>query len=105
MRTTYSIDGKQVATGEISSLPGCSQVGVLHSAFVLPQHRGNGIGKLAHQNRLDIARENLYDYALCTVDSENEPQIKNLLSNGWDLLDRFESNKTGHKVEIWGRKL
>lgn len=105
MRTSYTHDGKQVAVGEISSLPGCSQVAVFHSAFVLPQHRDNGVGHKAHVARLEAAQDALYNYALCTVDAENATQIAILNREGWIQLDWFISDKTGHRVWIYGRGL
>jgi GNAT superfamily N-acetyltransferase len=105
IRTSYSVNGKKVATGEITSLPGCSQVAVFHSAFVLPQFRNQGVGKRAHEDRLRVAKDRLYDFALCTVESGNEFQIRNLISCGWHKMSQFHSEKTGHDVELWGKGL
>lgn len=105
MRTTYKHEGIDVACGHIDPLPGSTQVAVFHSAFVLPQYRNQGIGKQAHEERLRIAKELLYDYALCTVDQTNTYQIRNLELNDWILRGSFKSSKTGHIVLIYGRSL
>lgn len=105
MRTSFYRSGKQVAVGEISSLPGSSQVAVLHSAFVLPRFRGQGIGAEAHQDRLMIAQDLLYDAAICTVEMTNYPQLKNLSANGWKCAHEFVSSKTGHTIGIFIKTL
>jgi ribosomal protein S18 acetylase RimI-like enzyme len=105
MRTIFEHEGRPVACGHIDPLPGSTQVAVFHSAFVLPEYRNQGIGKKAHQERLRLAKENLYDFALCTVDSTNTVQIKNLEANGWILRGSFFSNKTKHQVRIYGLDL
>ena len=105
MRTKFLVEDRPVAVGSIDPMPGSSQIAVFHSAFVLPQYRKHGIGESAHRDRLQAAEDLLYDYAICTVDSKNEFQIKILESNNWKLLHDFYSNKTGHRVLIYGRKL
>ena len=88
--------------GEITSLPGCSQIGVSHAVFSpVP-----GKGKQAHTERLEHMKEVLgYDYSLCTVDASNLRQ-KNILNyNHWEHLSSFTSTKTKHTVEIWGKSL
>ena len=105
MRTSYDFKGQRVAVGEISTLPGCGQIGVFHSAFVLPAFRNNGIGKDAHLDRLKCASDALYDYALCSVQQNNSAQIQILESTGWKKLSEFTSRKTGHVVYLYGRNI
>ena len=105
MRTSYVKDGVPIACGTIDPLPGSSQVAVFHSAFVLPQYRNDGNGEQAHIGRLQAATDALYDYALVTIDGKNEAQKNILINNNWRCLDTFESSKTGHIVQIWGRRL
>lgn len=90
-------------TWELDNLPGCTQVCVSHSAFVLPELRGTGHGKADHEERLEQISELKYNYALATTDSRNERQNNILIKNGWRELDRFMSSKTQHNVIIWGR--
>jgi ribosomal protein S18 acetylase RimI-like enzyme len=91
---------------EIDSLPGCSQIAVSHSAFVKPEARGQGVGKDFHHERLRLMEKNLgYDYAICTVDMSNTPQIKILAAENWLFLGSFRSSKTGHFVGIYGKPL
>lgn len=94
-----------VAIASVDDLPGCTQVAVIHSSFVLPEKRGQGIGREAHLERLRIIQDWLYNYALCTVDRNNEPEIKILESAKWKRLDEFVSTKTGHIVCLYGRKM
>lgn len=92
--------------GEVHSLPGCSQVGVSHAVFTPPTRRGRGFGKEAHAERIRFMKNMLgYDYAMCTVDSNNEAQKAILQEAGWSRLDAFTSSKTDHQVLIYGKNL
>lgn len=91
--------------GEIDNLPGCSQIAVFHSVFVLPGLRGKGLGKQAHAERL-VEAENLgYDVAMCTAQLSNEPQIRILEENKWERVHVFTSKKTGNAVGIFIKEL
>lgn len=88
--------------GELTTLPGCSQIGVSHSVFV-PEHlRGNGLGKKANIDRVNFAKTELgYDGLVCTVDDENLAQVNVMISCGWQKAFTFKSSKTGHSVSLW----
>jgi hypothetical protein len=89
--------------GEISTLPGCTQVAVSHSVF--STERGLGNGKKANKVRQQFMVDHGYDYALCTVDAANEAQRCIMLANGWRHLDTFHSSKTNHTVLLYGKTL
>lgn len=92
--------------GEITTLPGCTQIGVSHNVFVDPSRRGQGWGTEANLQRTAFMRDNMgYDYALCTVESTNEAQQKIMSVNGWKQLSYFVSRKTGHTVILYGKEL
>ena len=92
--------------GEITSMPGCSQVAISHGVFVPANSRKCGMGKLAHKARLEYAKNHLgYDYILCTVESTNIVQIRILDKYGWKKLDEFKSLKTEHTVCLYGKTL
>lgn len=94
------------AVAEVTSLPGSSQVAVIHSALVDPRHRGEGFGTAAHKMRLEELRNTfLYDAAICTTDAANEAEIAILRKHGWQEATRFVSRKTEHVVIIWVRLL
>lgn len=105
MRTHLNFDGKPIACGSIDDLPGCSQIAVFHSAFVLPEYRQSGHAKKAHYERLFKAKELLYDAAICTVDMNNLPQVHILADYGWKPVLQFVSSKTGHRVGLFGTYL
>lgn len=105
MRTRYAKGGATIAIGEIDNLPGCSQVAVFHSAFVLPEYRGKGEGFQAHVERLETAMRLGYDYAICTVAENNTAQVNILKDNAWQQIGKFFSRKTGHYVVIYGINL
>lgn len=90
---------------ELDSLPGCSQVVVSHGMFIGPKDRGQGFSKPEGFMRINRMQDLGWDYALCTVEALNTPQIKQLRENDWRYLDCFVSSKTGHNVFIYGRVL
>jgi ribosomal protein S18 acetylase RimI-like enzyme len=106
MRIPYVIAGSVRGVAEVDSLPGCSQIAVIHGAYVLPQARGHGVGRLAHQSRLSrLQKDLLYDAAICTADESNIAQINILEKEGWHRAMTFTSRKTGHRVSIWVKGL
>lgn len=94
-----SIDG---VVGEISSMPGCSQIAISHSVFLPESERGKGKGVAANRKRQELVFGELsYDLMLCTVQTGNYAQLEVMRKNGWYRLDCFKSRKTGHDVELW----
>jgi len=91
---------------EIDTLPGSSQVAVVHGVFTPPGLRGYGMGKRAQQERLEaLANDFMYDAAICTVDMKNSRNIHILEKNGWKFAGCFKSRKTEHDVGIYIRGL
>lgn len=101
MRISYGYN----CSGELSTLPGCTQVVVSHGVFVNPAFRKQGWGQEALNAREELMREKGYNYALCTVESTNGAQIHILTKFRWKELDRFISSKTGHEVILFGKRL
>lgn len=89
--------------GEITTMPGCTQIGVSHGVF--SRVRGSGMAVEANHERCKAMVEMGYDYAVCTVDVSNTAQVKVLERNGWKFLSAFKSSKTGHVVSLYGRPL
>lgn len=95
----------EYGTCQITALPGCPQVAVSHSVFVLPQFRRQGKGDENHKKRLQRMKDLHYDYVLCTVNHTNESEGRNLRDNGWVKISCFTSSNTEHVVDIYGRHL
>lgn len=91
--------------GTISSFPGNSNVCVIYDVFVEYKERGKGLGQQYHQHRLDVALEQGYNYALCTVHPDNEAEKHILLKNGWELLKTFDVCDCDHQIHLFGRTL
>lgn len=91
--------------GELTTLPGSSQIVVSHGVFVPKGSRGLGVGKKANKERQEMFAELGYDYALCTVRCDNLPQISIMVSNGWKLLDSFTSSKSDAMIRIYGKNI
>ena len=106
IRVTFNANNLPVASCEVSSLPGNGQVAVFHHNFVSPLLRGKGWGKTANNWFVDhMKNELLYNYAICTVEASNLPQLIIMEKCGWKKLDQFISSKTGNEVILFGRGL
>jgi hypothetical protein len=91
--------------GELTSLPGCSQIVVSHDVFVPNHLRGNGLGKLSHFDRLDQMRTLGYDVAMCTANLSNAAQLHILEGSDWLRVFQFKSSKTGNDVGVFMKHL
>jgi len=90
---------------ELNPFPGCNQLVVSNHAYVLPKHRGKGLGTRKNEARLNQAAELGYDYILCTCLTTNTAQIAVLTRNGWEVLTNFHNSVTNSDVQLWGKKL
>lgn len=90
---------------ELNPFPGCNQIVISNHSLVYKDRRGNGVGSQEHSARLEKIKFLGYDYVLCTVKSDNIPQLKILSNNGWKQLDDFVNNETGNTVYIYGKKV
>lgn len=90
---------------ELNPFPGSNQIVISSHAFVRKEHRGNGHGKATASARIRKARELDYDYMLCTVRADNEPQLKIVRALGWKELDRFHNKVTECEVIVFGLAL
>lgn len=86
---------------EVSALPGQPQVAHCHALFVVPEVRGNGLGKVLKEAQNRYLKEHMYDYALCTVRGDNAAQRKILKSAGWKQRDSFYDSRQDAVVELW----
>lgn len=87
----------------IDALPAQPQIAHCHGFFVPKTLRGQGCGKhLKAAQHVDL-RNGLYDFAICTVDSENLIQQHILTQASWHQLADFNNSKTGGVTELWGR--
>lgn len=99
------VDSSGMVYSTLTPLPGSSQVCIFHDTFVHLNHRNQGLGSKAHQERLNTARKLGYNYAICTVDKNNLPQTEILNSFYWKELSNFLSTKTGHQIALFGKTL
>ncbi len=97
--------GDGIHNFQLDDLPGCSQVAVSHSMFINPKFRGQHRSYRHGEYRIGMMKALGYDYAICTVDSNNVAEIKQLTKNGWSFIVCFTSKKTGHVVRIYGKNL
>lgn len=81
--STYFSFSHEHAEARGHRLPGNGTVIVFTHSYVDFAKRGEGYGLLAHKERLAWAREHGFTAALCTVNSNNIPQIRILEKCGW----------------------
>lgn len=87
---------------EVSPTPGQPQLAHCHGFFIVPSGRGKGLGTSQKEAQMKVLTDELFDYATCTVDSNNTAQKRVLAKTGWKLLDTFDNSRTGGKTELWG---
>lgn len=79
--------------GRLCKLPGNCSIGVSHDVFVRHgEDRGKGYGRIAHKERLRVAREHCgFSSLICTVYPTNAPQLRILESEGWECMGMVDS--------------
>lgn len=90
---------------ELNNFPGNSQIVVSNHAFIYPPKRGKGLGSDNHKLRVERATFMGYDYLICTVKSNNTPELTILKKNGFKELDEFLNTNTGNMNKIFGKAL
>lgn len=89
------------AIQQLTDFPGCNQICVSHSMFILPEHRGHGYASKAMYERIRTCKELGYDVITCTVNSMNNKQIYLLNKYRWIKDYEFKNTRTGHTVQAW----
>ena len=97
--------GDGISWGELTTLPGCSQVAVSHGVTIHQDHRGKGLASVKSEDRFNLARKLGYDLLICTCDESNLPQVKTLLKTGWIKVYIFKSSRTENSVGLWMKSL
>ena len=90
---------------EVTSLPGNLQVAICHAFYIAPRHRGGGAGKKLKSYQNDFLKVMGYDYAVCTVRTDNIKQRNVLQSQGWKRIYGFYDHRQDVVVELWSHKL
>lgn len=83
----------------------CVDAGIVYSfgVEIEQEFRGQGYGQKAHESRLNEYKV-LYNYALCTVNRNNDIQLHILKKNGWVRLANTTSGQ-GNPIYLMGRNL
>ena len=98
-------DGKTIGHFEINAFPGCASMCVFNHVYLKPEYRGLGLGKAAHKQRLEMARDLGYDCAICTVKSDNMVETTVLIRAKWKFARHFYNHETANMVSIYTRDL
>ncbi len=106
-KNPIKLDGQIIGTEAYDDFPmpdGKSPIVISHSVEILKQFRGQGFGQKAHADRLDRWARNGYNYAMCVVRRDNDPQLHILRKNGWVRLANT-ATLWADPVYIMGRSL
>ncbi len=95
--------GNNTYVGKLTTLPGCSALGVSHAVRRTQGEGGTGVE--ANRRRLKQIKNFGLDAAMCTVDCTNGKQVSVLKANGWQKVFEFLNNQTGHKVYVFMKEL
>lgn len=90
---------------EFNPFPGNSQIIVSNHAVIYPQFRGNGKGTTMAEDRLTTAAQLGFDYMICTIRDDNEPQLKIADKLEYNYLDTFFNTESQTAVQIFGKQL
>lgn len=96
----HSPTGKKIAYGNLVMMPGCCGLVVSTGAYVDPDFRNKGIGKIMHKIRKDLAAEAGFSCMICTDVIQNGAQQRILKKNKWKLVHLFHNRNSGNDVAI-----
>jgi len=86
--------------------PSCHPLGISHEVSIPKELRGSGVGTRFHELRLREALDSGYKYLLCTVRSDNPPQLAIMKKFYWKELDRFHNSECdSHDTILFGRQM
>lgn len=86
----------------ITPMPNQPSIALCTDFTVLPNHRGKGMAKLLKEDQKFELRRLHFTYAICTVQEDNEAQLKVLKATGWSCLSTFLDARTGNVVAMYG---
>lgn len=86
----------------IEPLPSQPQLAHCHGFYVNHDMRRQGHGSALKAQQMKQLESLGYDFAICTVDSQNQAQITILQQAGWRMLADFDNSKTGGSTQLWG---
>lgn len=103
------IENSLIVSFSFTSMPNCQQTLISYGVIVHYGLEGRGIGSVTHKFKLDFLRalktvygQPWFDNVICTVNDENEAELKILRKNGWvELLPA--TRKYGSS--LWGKQL
>ena len=87
-----------VGNARATGLPGDeSDICIVHSVWIPNEQRGQGIGTRQNRERTNALGELGFKHAICTVNNQNEQEIRIMQRNGWEKLKEFEHNSLWYK--------
>lgn len=89
----------------IEPAPSQPQLAHCHGFFVRHDMRGRGHGSVLKEQQMKCLKNLGYDFAICTVDGQNQAQITILEQAGWQMLVEFNNSKTGGTTMLWGKAI
>lgn len=102
-REGYDLDYHGVKS-RIDYFPGVEfSLAISHSVYLSWILRGQGLGKEAHEHRLQFCRWVGIKYLLCSVRRDNVPQHKIMDRFKWKKLDQTDTYC--HNIVMYGRDL
>lgn len=99
------VDNEEVTRFRLGQFPGCSHILVSSGVVVNHPYRGKGINKLTNKLRQQIAKNASYKVLMCTVNADNEAELKTLRSNRWKRIHTLVSNNIGDRVFVLIKEL
>lgn len=70
----------------LTMLNSTAHIAESHDVYIQYGHRGHGLGKQQHEDRLKIAKAGGLTHLIAVVNVDSKPQIKNLTNFKWTKL-------------------
>lgn len=89
-----------ISQWRLTYFPGCCGLCISTGAYIWPNYRKMGLGKILNNFRQDIARAYNYTVMVCTDVETNTPQTKILEANNWEKIFSFVNKNTRNPVAM-----
>lgn len=90
---------------DLEPMPRCPKVAISHSLEINSEHRGKGFGRLAMEQRLQLAKSLGFQVIICTVREGNTAQERIMSRFNFRRITFFDNPTTDHRVGLWYKNI
>lgn len=90
---------------QIDQMPGNPQIAICSGFFIFPKYRGMGYGHKLKAYQMEILKSAGYSLAICSVRSDNAPQLRVQARAQWDEMREFFNDQTGAMTKVFSKAI